>query len=381
MTVYNDLISILFKLPDGRNLEEYFKNILLLARITEDDLVENYTFPAAGIKKYSTYDEVLENFKPTSQVALEAYALFSQKNNSQTMSQVKYLIVAAQNDGETVEEALNRAKAADGKFVKVVPASRIPADVQAVAAWCLVNDRFCDVVVNSVADVLPIKNSLNNYTYALFRKNANEAIASAVASTSTCGKFGSKDGSAQFTQLSGISPETYTGEEISSMKSNNIAFYTNVSPIDGGETSEFGYNWVIGSKMLGGELRQREMIKHYIKKSMGLMALEFFNQKPMYDETGNNLLLTMAQRRFRSFQTYNLVIPTTADQIGFELNVVPIRIGANSIMNTDIEAYQAKQYKLYGYYYDAIVGEKVDFSFVIDPSDEEVSQILGRDEE
>ncbi len=381
MTVYNDLISILFKLPDGRNLEEYFKNILLLARITEDDLVENYTFPAAGIKKYSTYDEVLENFKPTSQVALEAYALFSQKNNSQTMSQVKYLIVAAQNDGETVEEALNRAKAADGKFVKVVPASRVPADVQAVAAWCLVNDRFCDVVVNSVADVLPIKNSLNNYTYALFRKNANEAIASAVASTSTCGKFGSKDGSAQFTQLSGISPETYTGEEISSMKSNNIAFYTNVSPIDGGETSEFGYNWVIGSKMLGGELRQREMIKHYIKKSMGLMALEFFNQKPMYDETGNNLLLTMAQRRFRSFQTYNLVIPTTADQIGFELNVVPIRIGANSIMNTDIEAYQAKQYKLYGYYYDAIVGEKVDFSFVIDPSDEEVSQILGRDEE
>ncbi len=381
MTVYNDLISILFKLPDGRNLEEYFKNILLLARITEDDLVENYTFPAAGIKKYSTYDEVLENFKPTSQVALEAYALFSQKNNSQTMSQVKYLIVAAQNDGETVEEALNRAKAADGKFVKVVPASRVPADVQAVAAWCLVNDRFCDVVVNSVADILPIKNSLNNYTYALFRKNANEAIASAVASTSTCGKFGSKDGSAQFTQLSGISPETYTGEEISSMKSNNIAFYTNVSPIDGGETSEFGYNWVIGSKMLGGELRQREMIKHYIKKSMGLMALEFFNQKPMYDETGNNLLLTMAQRRFRSFQTYNLVIPTTADQIGFELNVVPIRIGANSIMNTDIEAYQAKQYKLYGYYYDAIVGEKVDFSFVIDPSDEEVSQILGRDEE
>ena len=376
MTVYNDLISILFKLPDGRNLEEYFKNILLLARITEDDLVENYTFPAAGIKKYSTYDEVLENFKPTSQVALEAYALFSQKNNSQTMSQVKYLIVAAQNDGETVEEALNRAKAADGKFVKVVPASRVPADVQAVAAWCLVNDRFCDVVVNSVADVLPIKNSLNNYTYALFRKNA-----SSVASTSTGGKFGSKDGSAQFTQLSGISPETYTGEEISSMKSNNIAFYTNVSPIDGGETSEFGYNWVIGSKMLGGELRQREMIKHYIKKSMGLMALEFFNQKPMYDETGNNLLLTMAQRRFRSFQTYNLVIPTTADQIGFELNVVPIRIGANSIMNTDIEAYQAKQYKLYGYYYDAIVGEKVDFSFVIDPSDEEVSQILGRDEE
>jgi hypothetical protein len=136
----------------------------------------------------------------------------------------------------------------------------------------------------------------------------------------------------------------------------------------------------MGSRMLGGELRQREMIKHYIKKAMGLMALEFFNKKPMYDETGNNLLLSMAQKRFRSFQTYNLVIPTTSDQIGYELKVTPIRVGANSIMNTDYEAYEAKRFKLSGYYYDAIVGEKVDFIFTIDPSDEEVTSILGGDE-
>ena len=131
--------------------------------------------------------------------------------------------------------------------------------------------------------------------------------------------------------------------------------------------------------MLGGELRQREMIKHYIKKAMGLMALEFFNQKPMYDETGNNLLLSMAQKRFRSFQTYNLVIPTTADQIGYELKVTPIRVGENSIMNTDTEAYQAKRFKLTGYYYDAIVGEKVDFTFTVDPSNEELNSIIGGD--
>ena len=123
--------------------------------------------------------------------------------------------------------------------------------------------------------------------------------------------------------------------------------------------------------------KKREMIKHYIKKSIGLMSLEFFNKKPMYDETGNNLLLTMAQKRFRSFQDYNLVIPTTSGQVGFELNVVPIRVGSNSIMNTDTEAYNAKRFKLYGYYYDAIVGEKVDFAFSVDPSEEEVSYILG----
>ena len=377
MSVYDDLISILFKLPDGRNLEEYFKNVLLLTSLSDGDLETDVIFPASGIKKYSTYSEVREDFTASSQVAVEAYALFNQKSNTQTTSQVKYLIVAVKDDEDSVADALDKAKAADGRFVKVITTYRSDAELLAIANWCLLNDRFCDLVVSNVQSVNALKSSLNNHVYGIYRKNQADAIDAALASTSTCGKFGAKDGSAQFTQLLGILPETYTSEEISMLKSANVSFYTNVSAIDGGETSDFGYNWLIGSRMIGGELRQREMIKHYIKKSIGLMSLEFFNQKPMYDETGNNLLLTMAQKRFRSFQEYNLVIPTTTEQIGYELKVTPIRVGANSIMNTDTEAYNAKMFKLSGYYYDAIVGEKVEFTFSIDPSEEEVSQILG----
>ena len=377
MSVYDNLISILFKLPDGRSLEEYFKNVLLVGKISEDDLNAEVEFPATGLKKYSSYDEVIADFVPTSQIALEANAIFNQKNNTQTTSQIQYLMIAKQGDSETVSQALDNAKSVDGKFVKVVPLSREAADIKAAADWCLTNDRFCDFVVTDVDNVADIVAAENNYAYGIFRKNTAEPIASAVASTSTCGYFGGKDGSAQFTQLTGITPETYAGSEISEMNSNNVAYYTNVSPVDGGETDSFGYNWVIGSRMLGGELRQRQMIMHYIKKSMGLMALEFFNQKPIYDETGNNLLLTMAEKQFKSFQTYNLVIATTAGQTGYELKVTPIRTGADSIMNTDTEAYNAKKFKLTGYYYDAIVGEKVDFLFYVDPSDEQVEQILG----
>lgn len=388
MTVYDNLISILFKLPDGRSLEEYFKNILLVGEVSDADLQEDVTFSATGVKKYASYDEVIEDFLPTSQFAIEANAVFNQKNNSQTTSQVKYLIIANQQTTEvegvdvtqTITQALDSAKAIDGRFVKVVPVSRTAADIQEVAAWCLTNDRFCDFVVTDTSSVEDIKAALNNYAYGIYRKDVTSPVASAVASTSTMGYFGGKDGSAQFTQLVGILPETYEGSEISDMESNNVAYYTNVSPIDGGQTENFGYNWIIGSRMLGGGLRQREMIKHYIKKSIGLMALEFFNQKPMYDETGNNLLLTMAEKRFRSFQTYNLVIPTVGEQVGFGLKVIPIRVGANSIMNTDVEAYNAKKFKLVGYYYDAIVGEKVDFLFYVDPTDEQIEQILGDNE-
>ena len=379
MSVYDNLIGILFKLPDGRSLEEYFKNILLVGKISSSDLKSGGDFPSDGVKKYGSYDEILEDFSATSQVAKEAYAAFAQKNNTQTPSAINSLIVCLQGTDESLTDALNRAKSTDGKFVKVVPLSRLADDIKEVAAWCLINDRFCDFAVTSTEDVSSIVAEGNNYAYGIFRTNSTEAIASAVASTSTCGYFGGKDGSAQFTQLVGILPETYSEEQISSFKSSNVAYYTNVSPIEGGNTSEYGYNWVIGSRMLGGELRQRQMIKHYITKSLGLMALEFFNQKPMYDETGNNLLLTLAQNRFRSFQTHNLVIPTTNEQVGFELKVTPIRVGENSIMNTDSESYNAKRFKLSGYYYDAIVGEKVDFTFTVDPSDEEVSQLLGED--
>lgn len=377
MSVYDNLISILFKLPDGRSLEEYFKNVLLVGKINTGDLQADVEFPSSGLKKYSSYDEVLADFVPTSQFALEANAVFNQKNNTQTTSQLQYLMIAEQGASESVDDALDKAKAVDGKFVKVVPLSREAADVKAAADWCMTNDRFCDFVVTDVDDVAQIVAGENNYAYGIFRKNSTDPIASAVASTSTCGHFGGKDGSAQFTQLAGILPETYSGAQISEMNSNNVAYYTNVSPVDGGETDSFGYNWVIGSRMLGGELRQRQMIMHYIKKSMGLMALEFFNQKPVYDETGNNLLLSMAEKQFRSFQTYNLVIANTADQTGYELKVTPIRTGSDSIMNTDTEAYNAKKFKLTGYYYDAIVGEKVDFLFYVDPSDEQVEQILG----
>ena len=165
MTVYNDLISILFQLPDGRNLEEYFKNILLLSKFSDSDLETGVSFPESGIKKYSTYDEVIADFKATSQTAIEAYGMFSQKNNSQTTSQLKYLIIAKQNSNDTITEALDNAKSVDGRFAKVVPVSRTAEDIQAVASWCMINDRFCDFVVTSVANVENIVNTENNYAY------------------------------------------------------------------------------------------------------------------------------------------------------------------------------------------------------------------------
>ena len=124
MSVYDNLVSIIFQLPDGRSLNEYYKNVLLVGKVTTADLQDSVEFPKSGLGKYSSYDEVIAVFKPTSQFAIEANAAFNQKSNTQTTSQIQYLMIAKQDDSGTIAQALDRAKGVDGRFAKIVPISR-----------------------------------------------------------------------------------------------------------------------------------------------------------------------------------------------------------------------------------------------------------------
>lgn len=380
-TLLEKFFSILFKLPDGRSMEDYYKTVALIAPIDAGDVKTGKTFPSSGLLIAASLDAVAEIFKESSQVYKEAAAVFNQKSNVQTTSQIKYLFIFEKDEADTYAEALNKAKEINTKFAQVTMTSRTAADIIAVAAWCLANKRFLSATIDlaDIADLATLKTGLNNYTYVLARKTANltEGIGSAVASTTTKGYFGGTKGSAQFTQLVGITPEHLSDGEIASLDSANIGYYSNVSPVDGAGAEDFGYNWVIGSKMIGGTLRQRMMIMDYVEKAMALKALEFLNTKPGYDEDGNATLWGMLQVLGRSLQTYELIIPDTDEVAGFVFNVKRIRGTADSIQNTDIEAYNGKKYKVYGYYYDKITGEKIDVELVVDPTSMEVEKLLA----
>lgn len=380
-TLLEKFFSILFKLPDGRSMEDYYKTVALIAPITSGELKTSKTFPETGLLVASSLETVAEYFVEASQVYKEAAATFNQKSNTQTTSQIKYLFIFKKEESETYTEALNKAKAINTKFAQVTMTSREAADIINVAAWCLANKRFLSATIDlsDIADLATLKTGLNNYAYVLARKTANltEGIGSAVASTTTKGYFGGTKGSAQFTQLVGITPEHLSDSEIASLDSANIGYYSNVSPVDGAGAEDFGYNWIIGSKMIGGTLRQRMMIMDYIEKAMALKSLEFLNTKPGYDEEGNATLWGMLQVLGRSLQTYGLIIPDTDELAGFVFNVKRIRGTADSIQNTDIEAYNGKKYKVYGYYYDKITGEKVDVDLAVDPTSMEVENLLA----
>ena len=380
-TLLEKFFTILFKLPDGRSMEDYYKTVAMITPIASADLKTGKTFPTSGLLVVASLDAVAEYFVATSQIYKEAEAIFNQKANAQTTSQIKYLFIFEKDSNDTYAEALDKAKTINTKFAQVTMTSRTAADIVAVAGWCLTNKRFLSATIDieDIADVATLKTGLNNYAYIVARKTANvtEGIGSAVASTTTKGYFGGTKGSAQFTQLVGITPEQLTDTQISSLDSANIAYYSNVSPVDGAGAEDFGYNWVIGSKMIGGTLRQRMMIKDYVEKAMALKSLEFLNMKPGYDEDGNATLWGIIQVLGRSLQTYELIVPDTEEVAGFVFNVRRIRGTADSIQNTDIEAYNAKKYKVYGYYYDKITGEKVDVELVVDPTSMEVENLLA----
>ena len=380
-TLLEKFFSILFKLPDGRSMEDYYKTVALIAPIASGDVKTGKTFPASGLLIAASLDAVAEIFEESSQVYKEAAAVFNQKSNVQTTSQIKYLFIFEKDSDDSYAEALNKAKAINTKFAQVTMTSRTAADIIDVANWCLANKRFLSATIDidDIADVATLKTGLNNYAYIVARKavDLTEGIGSAVASTTTKGYFGGTKGSAQFTQLVGITPEHLSDGEIASLDSANIGYYSNVSPVDGAGAEDFGYNWVIGSKMVGGTLRQRMMIMDYVEKAMALKSLEFLNTKPGYDEDGNATLWGMLQVLGRSLQTYELIIPDTEELAGFVFNVKRIRGTADSIQNTDIEAYNAKKFKVYGYYYDKITGEKVDVELVVDPTSMEVENLLA----
>ena len=380
-TLLEKFFSILFKLPDGRSMEDYYKTVALITPISSSDLRTGKSFPLSGLLTAASLGVVAEYFVESSQIYKEAAAIFNQKSNVQTTSQIKYLLIFEKDNNDTYSEALDKAKAINTKFAQVTMTSRTAADIIAVAGWCLTNKRFLSstIDIGSIANVATLKTGLNNYAYIVARKTANltEGIGSAIASTTTRGYFGGTKGSAQFTQLVGITPEQLTDDQISSLDSANIGYYSNVSPVDGGGAEDFGYNWVIGSKMMGGTLRQRMMIMDYVEKAMALKSLEFLNMKPGYDEEGNATLWGMLQVLGRSLQTYGLIIPDTEELAGFVFNVKRIRGTADSIQNTDIEAYNAKKFKVYGYYYDKITAEKVDVELIVDPTSMEVENLLA----
>ena len=376
MTLLEKFYSILFKLPDGRSMDTYYKSVALIADLGVDDTKKE--LPTNGLLIASSFDTVKEYFAETSQVYKEANAIFNQKSNAQTTSQIEYLLIFKKETTDSYAEALDKLKAIN---TQVAMTSRTANDIIDVADWCLANKRFLSATVNvqNIADLQSLKTGLNDYAYILARKNATltEGIGSAVASTTTKGYFGATDGSAQFTQLVGITPEQYSDTEISTMDDANIAYYTNVSPVDGGGAEDFGYNWVVGSKVISGQFRQRIMIKDYIEKSLALTCLEFLNKKPSYDEDGNAILWGMLQVKGRSLQTYNLISADTEELSGFVFDVQRIRGTENSIQNTDIEAYNGKVYKVFGYYYDKLVGEKVKVELTVDPTSQEVEQLLA----
>ena len=123
-TLLEKFFSILFKMPDGRSMETYFKSVAMITPVATSDLKSGKTFPADGLLTVSSIDGIAEYFQESSQIYKEAVAKKKKKSNNQTPSQIQYLLVYKKGDDDTYTEALNKAKAINTKFAQVTMTSK-----------------------------------------------------------------------------------------------------------------------------------------------------------------------------------------------------------------------------------------------------------------
>lgn len=115
------------------------------------------------IDTYSSLTALLVDHPATTPVGMMATAFFSQTYKAESVK------VIEREDGETMTQALDAAMLVDSDFYGVLTPSRLSADLQAGAAWCLANSRLFiyasqddDCLTSASTDPFSIIQALSN---------------------------------------------------------------------------------------------------------------------------------------------------------------------------------------------------------------------------
>lgn len=389
MVSINDFIDVNFTTTDYTSVLPYYKNVLVLSAFEDSDLVSGQTFPATQFKVYSDLDAVGVDFPTSHQVYKEAQSIFTQRSNTGVnASQIDKVVVGQKLTADAdFAAALTTILGNFGVWAQLVLTDRTEANILNVAAWAETNQRFfypqtadtavLDGTSGNVAEDL--KGFNYRYTMLTVRLAAttDEGLSSGIASIATNGFFGSARSAADFSTITGVTAETYTSTQETNLENNNVAYYSFISPVTGGGGDQFGKRFVFNAVNSSGEVQQRRRIIDFIEKQIQARGLDFLAKKLPYEEQSNSVLLDIIRTEFVGFQTNDLVVEDFETTKGFDITVVPLRGTSDSIQVTDPTTFAARGYKVRGYYFDALVGQKVTVDLTIDPTNNDIQQIIG----
>lgn len=372
MSLLDKLVEIGFSLPDSKDISAFLSNIGYVAKYTEDDLVEGVEIPANRIFIFASADGVKTVFTPTSQAYKDLMSIFVQKNNTNpNRSRVNTVICyqMTETDYKAACEALFKV---DANWAQLVIDSNADKDITDTADFAESNNRLflaqtasADVsgkVAGNIALMMQSKSMTN--TKLDFHDTSARLVSglAGILATPMLGAMGDL-----YSTVSGIVPINHSDMIVANLDAQNVGYYSNVNPINGGGVDQYATPCLFGNKQIGGEITKRRYIRFTIDLLEKAKVIEFLKKKYNYEEASNVILEGMLKGVLISCQSNGLIVKDSEETKGFDLKTMPIA----TIRKKYPTDYSNQVYRAYGWYIDALTGTKVIIEFTVDPSDAE----------
>lgn len=299
------------------SIDGYFKNLAIVGRFENTDLLEGQTFDTSGVEVYESLAGIGEKFPTTSQIYKCARDVFTQKTNTgMNKSAVeKVAICQVLPTDADIESALIRIGYPDAyhwvlvgnddddikSFMLYFADKRKIAHAQTNEAEVLTDTQVVteDEPVDNIAKYLANKNTKGVLYYHF---ETEEFLNGAMGAIHCFGVPGRIAG--VFDKPTGITQDTLTDNQKSKLDKNNVNYYT---PYIGQAGSYMTRVLTAGGNMCNGEEIQQQVILDRIILNLQSAGMDALQMKIPYDDRGGAVLEGKLKAVLKQLQNEELI--------------------------------------------------------------------------
>lgn len=295
----DNLIKVSISISSGVENEESFNNILLVGSAPTDGEV-------SGVGVYSSAAEIAEAGWATDSDTYKAAAIAFSNGASE-------LYVVVPEDGEGIEDTLNRALGTSGWYGFAVLTEDSDA-YETIASWADTNNKLFGYTADCEKEIANPVSQSHNYAVGFatnsISTNANNAYI-AIAAMAKCMTYQPGSETWAYKTLSSIVADEWTTSQISTLKDNGLNYYTPCA----------GKDITLDGKVTGGEYIDIIRFRDWLVNDMQTRIYNLFikNAKVPYTDSGIALIQNQMIASLKEGQSVGGIAETEYDEDGNEI--------------------------------------------------------------
>lgn len=380
MISIDKLVEIGFTVSQATDISNFFRNIGYAAKFDSDDMVEGYSIPSNKIIIIDTTDTLKATFKADTQFYKDIECLLNQKGNTEPNKSNVNQVVVYQATGTDYGVDIDAFVKVNANWAQLCIDSRTATDIEKAAAKAESNKRLFVVQTSeatissngedNVASKLAALDNAN--VFMLFHKEDTESLGTGLTAIMAQAQLGSTG--PLYSTVTGVTPQDYDATTMNNLDTLNVSYYSEVNMINGGGVSDYASPILWGGHMINGEDAKRRYIRFALDLLLKAKSIDFLKKKLGYEDVSAKILDSMLSAVLIECQINGLVKQDTETKKGFELVITP----PSTLQDTEPTLYNSETYKVTGYYRDSKTGRKVQINLYVDPTDAELSTLLGQ---